>query len=127
MRASFRRSLCYPLYRNWKLSQKVYQDMVKLLKQGRKKIIKTMLEIRTLFIDGDCRYILNDLYINDYCVWLQYVKEKKLAELAECLEGLEVSKEMVNLDLDVLELSGKLALEDQLNDPEQTDSDSSDD
>ena len=37
-------------------------------------IIKTLIKIRETFIDGDCRYILNDLYINDYCVWIQYVR-----------------------------------------------------
>jgi protein SHQ1 len=72
--ASFRRSLCFPLYRNWKLSKKVYRDVIKLLESGRQRCIKSLLEIRSNFIDGDCRYILNDLYINDYCVWMQYVR-----------------------------------------------------
>jgi hypothetical protein len=37
-------------------------------------IIKSLIAIREAFIDEECRYILNDLYINDYCVWIQYVK-----------------------------------------------------
>ncbi len=44
------------------------------------------MKIRETFIDGDCRYILNDLYINDYLVWLQYISEDKIKNLAECLE-----------------------------------------
>lgn len=72
--ACFRRSLTYPIFRNWKLSKAVLKDLIKLLKKGRKMLIKSFLEIRKCFIDADSRYILNDLYINDYCVWIQHVK-----------------------------------------------------
>ena len=30
-----------------------------------------MLEVHSLLIDTGLRYILNDLYITDYCVWIQ--------------------------------------------------------
>ena len=30
-----------------------------------------MLEVHSLLIDTESRYILNDLYITDYCVWIQ--------------------------------------------------------
>ena len=72
--ASLRRSLCFPLIRNWKVSKAALKDTVELLKHGRKHVIKALLEIRKTFIDGDCRYILNDLYINDYCVWIQHLR-----------------------------------------------------
>lgn len=32
--ASYRRSLCFPLYRNWKLCKAVLKDLIKLLKKG---------------------------------------------------------------------------------------------
>jgi hypothetical protein len=56
--------------------------------EGRKLIIKCLIEIRQSFNDGDCRYILNDLYINDYCVWIQYVSERHIQNLAEYLENV---------------------------------------
>jgi hypothetical protein len=59
--------------------------------KGRKYIIKTFLKIRETFIDGDCRYILNDLYINDYLIWLQYISEDKLKNLAKCIEKVIVT------------------------------------
>jgi hypothetical protein len=37
-------------------------------------IIKSLIAVREAFIDGECRYVLNDLYINDYCTWIQYVR-----------------------------------------------------
>lgn len=113
--ASFRRSLAFPLYRNWKLSQRVLKDLIKIMKNGRKCIIKTFIKIREIFIDGDCRYILNDLYINDYIVWLQYVNEDKIKKLASFIEKIKITKEMVDLDLECIELSGHLALEHEEN------------
>lgn len=121
--ACFRRSLCFPLYRNWKLSEKCLLDLINLMRLDIKAIIKVLIEIRKIFIDTDCRYILNDLYINDYIVWLQYVDNKKIEGLAACLQKLKISKEMLNLDLECIELAGRLALEnsesDDLNQDEQ--------
>lgn len=36
--ACFRRSLCYPLYRNWELSMKVFEDVKKVLALGQYKL-----------------------------------------------------------------------------------------
>ena len=72
--AAFRRSLCIPLYRNWKLAEQVLKDVLTVLKLGKKVILKCLLQTRKYFIDGENRYILNDLYINDYCVWVQYAR-----------------------------------------------------
>lgn len=111
--ASYRRSLCFPLYRNWKLTNRVYADLVDLLKQGQKQIIKTLLNIRKSFLDKcDNRYILNDLYINDYIVWIQYVNKKRLNSLITSIESVKISKQMVDFDLECLEICGQLALED---------------
>lgn len=74
MITAFRRSLCIPLYRNWKLSLKVFEDLKYILRQGHRLILKCLLNIRSTFIDGENRYLLNDLYINDYCVWIQYAR-----------------------------------------------------
>jgi len=42
---------------------------------GRRQIVKCLIDIRRLFIEtGDQRYILNDLYIDDYCVWTQHIR-----------------------------------------------------
>ena len=82
----------------------VFKDMLNILKKGHKFILKCLLQIRKTFIDGDSRYILNDLYINDYCVWIQYASQKKINALVTCLEKINITKEMVNFDLDVLEM-----------------------
>jgi protein SHQ1 len=107
-----RRSLCYPLYRNWQLSLKVLQDIKRITRLGPNYILKCFLDIHKLLNEsGDGRYILNDLYITDYCVWLQYVKATTFDSLAKALEVIQINKNDVNLDLDLLERAAYLALE----------------
>ena len=106
-----RRSLCYPLYRNWQLSLKVINDLKKITLLGRKYVLKCLLHIQQIFNQsGDSRYILNDLYITDYCVWIQQVKQETFESLLHALEKRSISKLEIGFDLDVLEKAGRLAL-----------------
>ena len=42
---------------------------------GRCRIVKCLVDVRRLFIEtGDQRYVLNDLYIDDYCAWTQHIR-----------------------------------------------------
>lgn len=111
-----RRSLIYPLHRNFQLSQKVIQDVVEIFKAGRKCILKVLIDIRRILNSGcDARYILNDLYITDYCVWIQNVKESTISKLTESLihATTQVTKESLDLDLPLLERAAELTIEEQ--------------
>ncbi|XP_060565099.1 protein SHQ1 homolog [Ruditapes philippinarum] len=103
VRSCFRRSICYPLYRHWKLNQSVLKDVVTILQLGRRSVLKVLLEIRGILMDQDCRYVLNDLYITDYCVWIQSASEKKLQSLSEALSKLKISKDDIGFNLPELE------------------------
>lgn len=38
-------------------------------------VLKCLIDVRRLFIEtGDMRYIFNDLYVDDYCTWIQLVR-----------------------------------------------------
>lgn len=52
---------------------------------GQKRVLKCLLEIQRLFNLSEPRYLLNSLYIADYCVWIQSVKDNKLISLADSL------------------------------------------
>lgn len=41
---------------------------------GRRRLLRCLLEIQCLLMDTESRYILNDLYVTDYCVWIQTVR-----------------------------------------------------
>ncbi|XP_063859181.1 protein SHQ1 homolog [Scylla paramamosain] len=111
--SSIRRSLTFPLVRNWLLAQQVLKDTAHVLSLGRKKVLKCLFEIRRFFSASEPRYILNQLYINDYCVWLQKVKENKFISLGDSLRKVRVLKADVGLDLDDLETAAHLVLKEE--------------
>ncbi|KAG7165118.1 SHQ1-like, partial [Homarus americanus] len=111
--SSVRRSLAFPLVRNWQLSQEVLKDTAQILTLGRKKVLQCLLEIQRFFNLSEPRYLLNQLYITDYCVWVQKVKDNKLISLADSLKKLKVTKSDMCLDLEDLEAAAHLVLEEE--------------
>ncbi|XP_074055151.1 LOW QUALITY PROTEIN: protein SHQ1 homolog [Macrotis lagotis] len=103
-----RRVLCYPLYRHFKLVTKAHIDTVKILQLGKGAVLKCLLDIHKIFQENDPAYILNDLYISDYCVWIQKVKSRKLASLAETLQRTYVAKGHLGLEIEELESAALL-------------------
>ncbi|KAJ1367567.1 hypothetical protein KIN20_028505 [Parelaphostrongylus tenuis] len=108
--ACVRRSLCYPLYRNWDLSMKVLMDTKTIVQEGRSALLHVLSTIHGIFIDsGEFRYLFNDLFVTDYCIWIQFVEEEILETLQNELAVVEVFKSDLGLDLEELELEGKMA------------------
>nr|KAF6311194.1 SHQ1, H/ACA ribonucleoprotein assembly factor [Myotis myotis] len=75
-----RRVLCYPLYRHFKLVTKACRDTIKILQLGKSAVLKCLLDIHKIFQESDQAYILNDLYISDYCVWIQKAKRQRFKD-----------------------------------------------
>lgn len=108
-----RRVLCYPLYRHFKLVMKASEDAAKILQLGKSAVLKCLLDIHKIFQENDPAYILNDLYISDYCVWIQKAKSKKLAALAEALKEVSLTKAQLGLELEELEAAALLVQEEE--------------
>ncbi|ELW48660.1 Protein SHQ1 like protein [Tupaia chinensis] len=108
-----RRVLCYPLYRHFKLAAKACEDTIKILQLGKAAVLKCLLDIHKIFQENDPAYILNDLYISDYCVWIQKAKSKKLAALAEALKEVSLTKAQLGLELEELEAAALLVQEEE--------------
>ncbi|KAK1902146.1 Protein SHQ1 like, partial [Dissostichus eleginoides] len=51
-------------------------DTTKILQSGKAGVLKCLLDIHKVFRENDPAYILNDLYITDYCTWIQRVNVK---------------------------------------------------
>uniref|UniRef100_A0A1B6M5G6 Protein SHQ1 homolog n=1 Tax=Graphocephala atropunctata TaxID=36148 RepID=A0A1B6M5G6_9HEMI len=109
----FRRLLTYSLYRHWDLAQLVLKDTIAILKLGRRQVLKCLLEVHSLFAHSEPRYLLNQLYISDYCIWLQRASERKLARFAEALEQVNICKGDVGFDLEELEHAALLVQEEE--------------
>lgn len=102
-----RRSLIYPLYRNWDLAIRVVQDVTCIMSKGRTAILKCFLDLHQLLNEtGDNYYLLNDLYITDYCCWLQQsTRTDQFDTLAEHLRSRlqRLDKDDVQLELKLTE------------------------
>lgn len=95
-----RRSLCYPLFRSWKLSLIVLADVIWLLGNGRRRIVKALLYVHQMFVDSEPRYLFNQLYIDELCVWVQNVGDEVFSKLAESVKVFQPDKKSLGLQLD---------------------------
>ncbi|RMB99024.1 hypothetical protein DUI87_24570 [Hirundo rustica rustica] len=108
-----RRVLCYPLYRHFELVIRAFSDTVMILQLGKAAVLKCLLDVHKIFRECDPAYILNDLFITDYCIWIQKVKSKKLAALCESLQKTTLSKSHMGLELEELEAAAVLVQEEE--------------
>lgn len=115
-----RRSLIYPLYRNYDLSLTVLNDVKVILELGKVYVIKLFTEIHSLFNGSQsCRYILNDLYIKDYLIYLQKLNENDIQYLLSELKSIQISKEKLCLELTELEEAAEIVKNENVKDYEE--------
>ncbi|KAJ8409240.1 hypothetical protein AAFF_G00234380 [Aldrovandia affinis] len=108
-----RRVLCYPLYRHFGLVTAATRDAALIFRSGKTCVLKCLLDIHKIFRENDPAYILNDLYITDYCIWIQRVKTRKVTALAEPLRKASLQKPDLGLRLQELEATAAALVEKQ--------------
>lgn len=88
-----RRCLTYPYLRRWDLCCKAAVDCALLIKDT-KWVLKCLLELRDLFQKKSNLYLLNRLYLDDMCVWIQRVTKFPLEEeiRSKILEQFDFNK-----------------------------------
>lgn len=125
--SSCRRVMVFPLYRHWKLAKACKSDVIQILSKGRKYILKCLLDIHELFAKSDPYYVLNDLYIKDYCIWIQKANDQLLESLAQSIKDCKFDKKDLELEISELEEAAHLVIQEENNCPEipvQCDTDS---
>ncbi|EFA75398.1 hypothetical protein PPL_11477 [Heterostelium album PN500] len=70
---------------------------------GKRCLLKCLLAIRKSLESHEYKYYLNRLYIDDYCVWLQYANKKKLKSLTKNLMEMNISKSDIEWPLEAYE------------------------
>ncbi|NWH73206.1 SHQ1 protein, partial [Piaya cayana] len=108
-----RRVLCYPLHRHFGLVKSAVSDTVMILQLGKAAVLKCLLDIHKIFMESEPAYILNDLFITDYCIWIQKTKSKKLAALSESLQETALTKSHIGFELEELEAAAVLVQEEE--------------
>lgn len=64
-------SLSYPLYRHWDLTIAVWKDVSAVLKAGKRCILHYFLQAFRLFNSGDQYQVYANIWLHDYCLWMQ--------------------------------------------------------
>ncbi|KAM9227531.1 protein SHQ1 homolog [Leptosomus discolor] len=108
-----RRVLCYPLHRHFGLVTRAFSDTAMILQLGKAAVLKCLLDIHKIFMENDPAYILNDLFITEYCIWIQKTKSKKLAALSESLQKTTLTKAHIGFELEELEAAAVLVQEEE--------------
>lgn len=121
-----RRSLCYPLYRHFSLITSAVKDAARIFQSGKACVLKCLLAIHKIFRENDPAYILNDLYITDYCIWIQGVRNKHVIALAEPLCNAKLQKSHLDLELEILEQAAELVVKEEEEKEDEEDSSSDD-
>ena len=100
-----RRSLIYPYIRNYKFACKILVDVSKLVILGKKSILKALINIHSIFESSETHYILNKIYLDDYCCWIQQINEETLINFGKAynLEKSKLNKSVLGLSLDDIE------------------------
>ena len=72
---------------------------------GKRAVLKCLLFARTVFEHSGSHYLLNKLYVDDFCMWVQGLHSDALDRLARDVNGAKkrLRKVDVGFDLDELE------------------------
>lgn len=85
VRTAVRRILSFPFLRQYELALHVLRETVALLRCGKRMVLKALLKLHRVVEKSETQYLLNTLYVQDYCVWIQSLQDAQLLGLSEQL------------------------------------------
>jgi hypothetical protein len=86
VKSAIRRILTYPLLRQHDLALQVIADVVNVLQRGKFFVVRCLLSMHAILAKAECHYyLLNTLYVEDYCVWMQQQSDHLLQDVASAL------------------------------------------
>jgi len=68
---SYRRSLAFPLYRSFALSEACQRDVSRLLSRGKRTVFRCLLEVKSILEHHEVYYVYSKIWMDDFCVWIQ--------------------------------------------------------
>ena len=87
---NFSRSLTFPLYRHFDFCSRVLEDIKFIISGGRSRILKCLLGIYDILRTHEFYYLHNKVFITNYCLWIQNVKDKHIEKLSETLNSMQI-------------------------------------
>lgn len=102
----YRRVMIYPIYRHFKLAERIQQDLQEVLAAGRLIVLKIVLDVKMMFERSEPRYMFNILYIDDLVVYAQSLTNADYLEIRDLVAQVKVKKSQLNLMLEEFEAEG---------------------
>jgi len=110
--SSYRRILCYPLYRNLKICHKAKEDLSEILSKGIFHILKFFLRVKAIFERSEPRHILNKIYVDMFIKWLQFYSNEKIwMLLGKIVNKIQIEKRELKMNLEEYEKEFELQIE----------------
>ncbi|KAG9318529.1 SHQ1 protein-domain-containing protein [Chiua virens] len=110
MATSYRRSLAFPLYRSYQLSEACRRDVASYMTQGKRMVTRCLLETRRILDHHEVYYVYSRIWLDDFCVWIQTrASDNVLQQLAGRLDALQIAKHVVGWELEQLEEATRFA------------------
>ncbi|TYZ59259.1 hypothetical protein PybrP1_010342 [[Pythium] brassicae (nom. inval.)] len=85
VRTAVRRILAFPFLRQYELALHVVRETAALLRRGKRVVLRALLALHRVVDKSETQYLLNPLYVQDYCIWVQSASDDVLARLGEQL------------------------------------------
>ncbi|KAG1687531.1 hypothetical protein DVH05_005145 [Phytophthora capsici] len=87
VRSTVRRMITFPFLRQYDLALQCVREANEILKRGKRVVLRALLTLYRIVEKSETQYLLNSLYIQDYCVWIQSVSDERLQTVSTELEA----------------------------------------
>ncbi|CAH0514735.1 unnamed protein product [Peronospora belbahrii] len=126
VRSSVRRMITFPFLRQYDLALRSVREASELLKRGKRVVLRALLTLHRIVELAETQYLLNSLYVKDYCVWIQSVTDERLRYISVELDGHIAAFRKSETGWALEELERSLVEADDNNDAESSSSSDSD-
>ncbi|KAG7381280.1 Hsp90 cochaperone shq1 [Phytophthora pseudosyringae] len=82
VRSTVRRIITFPFLRQYDLAMRCVHEASEILKRGKRVVLQALLTIYRIVEKSETQYLLNSLYIQDYCVWIQSVNDERFQRVS---------------------------------------------
>uniref|UniRef100_M4BA35 Shq1 C-terminal domain-containing protein n=1 Tax=Hyaloperonospora arabidopsidis (strain Emoy2) TaxID=559515 RepID=M4BA35_HYAAE len=87
VRSSVRRIIAFPFLRQYDLAMRSVREASEILKRGKRVVLRALLTLYRMVEKSETQYLLNSLYIQDYCVSIQSVADERLQCISSELDA----------------------------------------
>jgi len=101
---SVRRTLAFPLHRNFALATQCLRDVSNAFRRGKRGVLRALLGIKDILDSHEVYYIYSKIWVDDLCSWVsRHASESAIQQIGESLLTLGIDKPFIGWDLPELE------------------------